>query len=70
MRVTTPGRLMMERAVPEKYRDRFDVLDEKALKKLATEIAKNDPDLYADFIGNVADVSREVVYRHGREASV
>lgn len=70
MRVTTPGRLMMEQAIPEKYWDRFDVLDEKSLKALATDIAKNDPDLYADFISNVADVSRDVVYRRGREASV
>ena len=30
MRVTTPGRLMMEQAIPEKYWDRFDVLDEKS----------------------------------------
>lgn len=69
-RVTTPGMLMMERAIPERYRDGLGQLDEKALRRLATRVAKETPDLYSDFIGGVSDVSREVVYRHGNEASV
>lgn len=70
MRVTTPGKLLIDGAVPEKYRGSFSLLDEKALKALATRVAKEDPELYSDFIGNIGDVARDVVYRQGREASV
>lgn len=70
MRITTPGRLMLEKHIPESYRDGIGLLDKKGLEKLATDIAKSSPEDYSAFIGGVSDVAREVVYRHGREASV
>jgi len=70
VRVTTPGRLMVEQAVPPAFRDGLGELDEKSLKALATRIAKEAPEQYADFIGKISDVSRDAVYRYGREASV
>lgn len=70
MRVVTPGKLLLEEALPPKYREGLGLLDEKALKKLYTRIAEEDPELYSESIGRFTDVGREVVYRHGREASL
>lgn len=70
MRITTPGRLMLEEALPPQYREGLDRLDKKAMGKLYTRIAQESPDDYPDSIGKLTDVGREVVYRYGREASV
>lgn len=70
MRLTTPGRLLLEGAIPAKYRDGLGVIDSKAMKSIYTRIAQEDPDAYADSIKKFTDVGRDAVYRYGREASL
>lgn len=70
MRMTTPGRLLLEDAVPPKYRDGIGLMDEDAMKDLYTRMAREDPGEYAKSIKRFSDVGREAVYRYGREASL
>lgn len=70
MRLTTPGRLLLEDAIPAKYRDGIGVIDSKVMKNIYTRIAQEDPDAYADSIKRFTDVGRDAVYRYGREASL
>ena len=70
MRLTTPGKLLIETAIPEKYLAGLSSLTKKDLAGIFTRIAKEEPDKYEDIMANFTDVSRAVVYKQGREASV
>lgn len=70
MRVTTPGKLLVEEVVPAGYRDGLGVMDEKSVGKLFTRIAQERPEEYADAVSRLVDLGRMVASRHGREASV
>ena len=70
MRLTTPGKLLIETAIPEKYLAGLTSLTKKDLSGIFTRIAKEDPSQYEDIMAKFTDVSRDVVYRQGREASV
>lgn len=70
MRLTTPGKLLIETAIPEKYLAGLSSLTKKDLAGIFTRIAKEEPDKYEDIMANFTDISRAVVYKQGREASV
>lgn len=67
--VTTVGKVLFNRALPEKYRDEGRELDAKGLVALLSDIAKDDPESYVDVLQNVSDVSRALVSDYGRTAS-
>lgn len=70
MRLTTPGRLLIESAIPDKYLSGVTTLTKKDLSKIFTRISQEEPEKYEDIMAKFTDVSRDVVYRQGREASV
>lgn len=70
MRLTTPGKLLIESAIPDQYLQGVSSLTKKDLAGIFTRIAKEDPDSYEDIMDKFTNVSRNVVYRNGREASV
>ena len=70
MRLTTPGRLLIESAIPDKYLSGVTALTKKDLSKIFTRISQEEPENYEDIMAKFTDVSRDVVYRQGREASV
>lgn len=61
---------MLDRVLPEKYRGKYGTLDSKGLKKFLTEVAKESPEDYPDVIKAIVDVSRNVVYERGNDASL
>lgn len=70
MRLTTPGKLLIESAIPDKYLSGLTSLTKKDLSKIFTRISQEEPENYEDIMAKFTDVSRDVVYRQGREASV
>lgn len=70
MRVTTPGRLLMQEAIPSEYMSGDKPLTNSELVKVFTKIAKTNPDKYSEIMGRLTDTSKDVVYRYGREASL
>lgn len=70
MRLTTPGKLLLEEAIPDEYLPKGKALTEKVIKGIFTEIARKEPERYSDIMGKLTDVSKEAVYRYGRMASV
>ena len=70
MRLTTPGKLLLEEAIPDKYLPKGKALTEKVIKGIFTEIARKEPERYSDIMGKLTDVSKEAVYRYGRMASI
>ena len=66
---TTIGKVLFNKALPEKYRDESRTLDKKSLTDLLSDIAKEDQDGYIDTLQRVSDVSRMVVSDYGRTAS-
>lgn len=67
----TAGQLMIEEALPEKYRGRGIVLDGKTTGKVMTELAKElSPEDYVETLQRLNDIGREVVTAYGREASL
>lgn len=70
MRLTTPGKLLIESAIPEKYLNGYTSLSKKDLSSIFTRIAQEEPEKYEDIMAKFTDVSRAVVYKQGREASV
>jgi hypothetical protein len=69
-RLTTPGRLLFGKAVPEKYRDIDYTLDRKGMTAFLETVAEQDPDLYPEILQNLSDLGREVVTDYGKDASV
>lgn len=70
MRVTTPGKLLVEEIVPEEYRDNLSNLTKRDIKQIFTKIATTHPDAYPEAVRRLVEVGRFVVSRHGREASI
>lgn len=70
MKVTTPGKLLVEDIFPPEYRDEAANLTKKDINRLFTQIARTNPDQYPESLRRLVDVGREVVSRHGREASI
>lgn len=70
MRLTTPGKLLLEEAIPDEYLPKGKALTEKVIKGIFTEIARKEPERYSDIMGKLTDVSKEAVYRYGRMASI
>lgn len=70
MRLTTPGKLLLEDAIPDEYLPKGKPLTEKVIKGIFTEIANKEPEKYSEIMGKLTDVSRDAVYRYGRMASI
>jgi hypothetical protein len=62
---TTLGQLLVNEALPEKYRDYGRVMDSKAVSAVMDKVANEDPDSYRDILKNLFDVGRDVSYRTG-----
>jgi DNA-directed RNA polymerase subunit beta' len=58
--ISTIGKVLINQALPEKYRDYSIDWDEKTLKNKLMEIAKNNPELYSDTLQNLFDVGKKV----------
>ena len=68
---TTLGREAIRQALPEKWRGWADrTLDKKAIGKLTTEMALEDPDAYVDTLQRLNAVGERTVTRYGRDAAL
>ena len=67
---TTVGRVLFNKALPEKYRDENAVMDKKGLTALLTRVAEEEPDKYVDILQSVSDISRLVGTGHGGNTSL
>lgn len=68
---TTLGREIIRSKLPDKYKGRADsVLDKKAITKLMTEIALEDPDGYINVLQDLNNVGQSVVSTYGRDAAL
>lgn len=71
MQVTTLGRELVKRALPEKFRQRVDrPLGKKEITDLMTEVAADDPDAYVDILQNLNNFAQSVVSTYGRDAAL
>ena len=69
--VTTLGRELIRKRLPEKYKSYADrVLDKKTTTELMTAIAKEDPDGYIDVLQDLNDIGQAVVSTYGRDAAL
>ena len=55
---TTIGQLLVNRALPPRYRDYGRVVDKKEVQRVLDRLAKEDPDQYPDVIKKLHDVGR------------
>ena len=69
-RITTPGRLLLEDAIPPEYLEGKQEIGKNELTDIFTQIAKKEPENYSDIMGRFSDMSRHVAHSYGREASV
>ena len=69
--ITTLGRELVRRKLPEGYKDWADKpLDKKALSTLATKMAKEDPDRYVEVLQDLDDIGERVTSLYGRDAAL
>lgn len=68
--VTTLGREKVRQALPPKYRGFKGALDKKALQKLYTQIAREDPDQYEDTLQRLNTIGVNTASLYGRSASL
>lgn len=68
--VTTLGREKVRQALPPKYRDFKGALDKKALQKLYTQIAQEDPDQYEEVLHKLNTIGVNTASLYGRSASL
>ena len=68
--VTTLGREKVREALPPKYRDFTGALDKKALTKLYTRIAREDPEQYEDILHKLNTIGVNTASLYGRSASL
>jgi len=61
----TIGQLLVNDALPEKYRDYGRVMDSKSVQKILQQVADEDPDNYKDTLKKMFDVGRDVAYKTG-----
>src|SRR4051812_393202 len=62
---TTAGQVLVNEALPDRYRDYNRVLDGKGLSALLQRVAEEDPDSYRDVAKRLSDVGRDVSYYSG-----
>ena len=68
--VTTPGRILLDAELPEKYRN-YGVLDKKGIGALFDTLAKNLPsDEYAKIVQRAAALGNKIAYEYGGITSV
>ena len=65
MHRTTPGRLLLDQALPEGLRGQYDVLDKKGIQTLFQTLAEKHPEQYREVSKGLADASREAIYLSG-----
>ena len=69
--ITTAGNIFVEEALPEKYRGRNVVLDEKGIADLTTQMAKEmKPVDYIETLQKLNNIGRNVATNHGGTASI
>jgi hypothetical protein len=62
---STIGQLLVNEALPEKYRDYERVMDGKTVQNVMQDIAEKDPDSYREVLKKLFDVGRDVAYKTG-----
>jgi len=62
---TTPGRLMLDEALPPPYRGRDLSLDAKGIKSLFQEIAERHPKMYGETVKRLTQLGGDVAYGAG-----
>ena len=71
MAITSPGRYLIEHALPEKYRNFAGALDGKQVKKLFTQMAKElDPDEYRTCLKKLNNIGNTIATEYGGVASI
>lgn len=71
MAITTLGRELVRRKLPDKYKHYADSpLDKGTVTRLMTEIAKDDPDGYVDVLQDLNNIGQAVVSAYGRDAAL
>jgi len=68
--VTTLGREKVREALPEGYKDFQGALDKRAVGKLFTRMAQEDPDKYVESLQKLNTIGINVASLYGREASL
>lgn len=70
-KVTTLGRELIRKRLPDKYKDYADrVLDKKTTTALMTAIAQEDPDGYIQVLQDLNNIGEAVVSTYGRDAAL
>lgn len=68
--VTTPGRILLNSLLPEKFRD-YGTLDKKGISALYDRLAKQLPsEDYAKIAANTARLGNRIAYEYGGQTSV
>lgn len=71
MAVTTPGRYLIQQALPEKFRDFQGALDGKQVKKLFTQMAKELPsEEYRQRLKRLNNIGNVIATEYGGVASI
>lgn len=69
--VTTLGRELIRRKLPDKYKHYADgVLDKKSITKMMTDIALHDPDDYVEILQGLNNIGQAVVSTYGRDTAL
>lgn len=71
MKVTTLGRELVRKKLPDKYKDWADKsLDKKTIIALTTQMAKDDPNKYVQTLQDLLGIAEKVVSVYGRDAAL
>lgn len=68
--ITTPGRLLIDSVLPEKYKGSYEALDDKELGAILTDLAKTDPDKYIDVISGLHKIAATALTDYGTGGTV
>lgn len=68
--LTTVGQLLVNEALPSKYRDYTRVMDGKALEDVLAKLATEDPDQYRAVSFKLANVGREISFLDSMTAGI
>jgi hypothetical protein len=65
---TTLGQVLINQALPPKFRDYRRVLDKRSVATLMTQIAEQQPEEYRDIAKRLSDVGRDAAYSTGGQS--
>lgn len=68
--ITTPGRLLVRKAIPSEYRDSELILDGKGAKSFFGDLATKNQEEYVDVLARLMDIAKDASTEYGEQASI